>query len=112
ADTAAPGSRYSLLETMRAYAFEKLVESDDVDARKRRHARYVRDFFESAPGDWLRRPDAAWHAKYEPMMADIRAALEWALDADGDGAIGVSLAGSAGVVLASLGLFAEGVQWS
>ena len=112
ADTNPAGTRYRLLETTQAYALEKLRETGATEVCKRRHAKYVCDLVEAAPDDWLRRPDAAWHAKYELMLADIRAALDWALDADGDGAISVSLAGSAGVVFASLGLFAEGVQWS
>jgi tetratricopeptide (TPR) repeat protein len=112
ADTTVGATRYRLLETTQAYALEKLRETGETEVCKRRHAKHVRDLVEAAPDDWLRRPDAAWHAKYELMLADIRAALDWALDADGDGAISVSLAGSSGVVFASLGLFAEGVQWS
>ena len=111
ADTTARGTRYRLLETTRAYALDKLVETGEAEACKRRHAQYVRDFFERAPDDWLRKADAAWHVKYEPLLADVRAALDWALCGDDDAAIGISLAGTSGVVFASLGLFGEGIQW-
>jgi len=111
ADTSAQGARYRLLETMRAYALEKLVETGDVEACKRRHVKYVRDFFERAADDWLQKADAGWHAKYEPLLADVRVALDWTLRGEGDTASGIALAGASGVVFASLGFFGEGTQW-
>lgn len=111
ADTKTADARYWLLETTRAYALEKLGESGESEVSNRRHAEYVRDFFKTASEDWLRRPDAAWHGKFEPMLADVRAALEWALAAQNGGDIGISLAGLSGVLFAVLGLLAEGTHW-
>lgn len=111
ADTATSGTRYRLLETTRAYALEKLAEAGETETVRRRHAQFFRDFFEHAPDDWLRKPGAAWHAKYLPELASLRFALEWGLDGDGDAAVGISLAGASGVLFASLGLFGEGIQW-
>jgi predicted ATPase/DNA-binding winged helix-turn-helix (wHTH) protein len=109
ADTSTRGAYYRLLETMRAYALEKLVETGEFENCKRRHAEYVRDFFAPAPDDWLRKPGAAWRAKYEPHLADIRAAFESTLGG-ACAPIGISLAGASGVLFASLGLFEEGIQ--
>ena len=39
---------YRLLDTTRAYAIEKLVESGESNAIRRRHAEYYRDLFEGA----------------------------------------------------------------
>lgn len=111
ADTKVANPRYRLLETTRAYALERLVESGESETSSRRHAEYVREFFKTAAEDWLHRPDAAWHAKFEPMLVDIRAALDWAFEAQDGACIGVSLAGLSGVLFAVLGLFAEGTQW-
>ncbi|TMG82141.1 MAG: tetratricopeptide repeat protein [Betaproteobacteria bacterium] len=110
ADTSAVDTRYRLLETTRAYALEKLAEVGETESCKRRHAEYFRDLFDRAPEDWLRKPDAAWHATYVPELINVRAALDWALGHDGDCAIGTAIAGASGPLWSTLGLFGEGVQ--
>ncbi|HYZ48157.1 MAG TPA: winged helix-turn-helix domain-containing protein, partial [Sphingomonas sp.] len=47
---------YRLLDTMRAYAFEKLGESGEMAVVARRHAEYYRDLFERAETEWKTRP--------------------------------------------------------
>ena len=42
------GTRYSMLETLRAYARERLDETDDADQWRRRHAEHYADFAEQA----------------------------------------------------------------
>ena len=110
ADTKDAGPRYRLLETTRAYALEKLGEAGEADAIRRRHAQYFRDRFERAYYDWLRMPDADWHAIYLPELDNVRAALDWALGAGGEPAIGIGLAAGSGPMWAMLSLFGEGVQ--
>jgi len=46
ADTNDPTTRYRLLDTTRAYALGKLMESSETDETARRHAIYFRDFLE------------------------------------------------------------------
>ena len=111
ADTSGGLTRYRLLETTRAYALEKLTEADETNACMRRHAEYYRTCFEHAPDDWLRMSDSELHATYVPELDHVRAALGWALGRDGDAATGIALAGSSGMLWATLGLFGEGVQW-
>ena len=110
ADTSAGETRYRLLETTRAYAQEKLTETGETGAIRRRHAQYFRDLFERAPDEWLGKPDAAWHARYEPELVNVRAALDWAIGPSGDPAIDIALAGSSGVLWMTLGFFAEGIE--
>jgi predicted ATPase len=43
-----PEARFRLLETTRAYAFENLTESGEIDQVERRHAGFYRDGFERA----------------------------------------------------------------
>src|SRR5262245_47105741 len=50
--------RYRLLETTRAYAREKLIESVEFDHVARRHAEYHRDVFQRAEADAETRPTA------------------------------------------------------
>jgi predicted ATPase/DNA-binding winged helix-turn-helix (wHTH) protein len=110
ADTNDAGARYRLLETTRAYALEKLAETGETDAIRRRHAQYFRDRLESAPDEWLRMSDVEWRAIYVPELDNVRAALDWALGADGEPAIGVALAGTSGALWVMLSLFGEGLQ--
>jgi predicted ATPase len=44
-DKSAAVARWILLETIRAYALEKLVDSDESDDAQKRHAAFFRDLF-------------------------------------------------------------------
>jgi len=110
ADTSGAGTRYRLLETTRAYAAEMLEEARDTEACKRSHAQYFGTLLDRALDEWFWMPDADWLARYAPELANIRAALDWALGTDGDSAIGITLAGASGALWVQLGLFDEGAQ--
>jgi predicted ATPase/DNA-binding winged helix-turn-helix (wHTH) protein len=83
--------RYWLLDTMRAYALEKLTESGELEIIRRRHAEYFRDLFERVKPEQTMRPTAEWIAAYGQGINDVRAALDWAFSASGDATIGVAL---------------------
>jgi predicted ATPase/DNA-binding winged helix-turn-helix (wHTH) protein len=110
ADTNTADTRYRLLESTRAYALEKLAESGENDAIKRRHAQFFRELFETAFADWLRMTDADWRTIYPPELDNVRSALEWSLGPAGDEAIAVGLAGASGPVWTTLSLYREGLQ--
>ena len=110
ANTTDRSACYRLLETTRAYALEKLAETEEMDATRRRHAQYFRDQFERAYDDWLRMADADWRVVYAPELDNVRAALDWALGADGEPAIAIVLAAGSGPLWAMLSLFGEGMQ--
>jgi predicted ATPase/DNA-binding winged helix-turn-helix (wHTH) protein len=84
-------AQYRLLETTRAYALEKLTESDEFDSVAQRHAKYYRDLFQRAEAEWETRPTAEWMADYGRQIDNIRAALDWAFSPSGDESIGVML---------------------
>jgi predicted ATPase/DNA-binding winged helix-turn-helix (wHTH) protein/tetratricopeptide (TPR) repeat protein len=86
-------ARYRLLETVRAYALEKLGESGETSTSRRRHGEYFCALFERDGDDWWRMPDADWAARYQPEIDNVRTALDWALGPEGDAAIGAGLAG-------------------
>ena len=108
ADTADAGTRYRLLETTRAYALEKLVEAEETDGIRLRHAQYFREMFEDATDDWMRIPEAEWRAAYAPELDNVRAALDWALGAGAASAIGIGLVGGSGSIWLELPLRIEG----
>lgn len=88
-DTAIP--RFRLLDTTRAYALEKLVESGERQRFARRHAEYQRDQFDRARLEWESQPTATWLAACAPRLDDLRVALDWAFSAGGDASLGVML---------------------
>jgi predicted ATPase/DNA-binding winged helix-turn-helix (wHTH) protein len=83
--------RYRLLETTRAYAFEKLIESGEHGDVARRHAEYYRTLFQQAAAETGTGPAAEWLAVYGIDIDNVRAALDWAFAPDGDVKIGVAL---------------------
>ena len=82
---------HRLLDTTRAYAWERLTSSGEVERVRRLHAEYYRDLFELAEGEWETRPTAEWMADYGHQIDNVRAALDWASSPGGDWSIGVAL---------------------
>jgi predicted ATPase len=84
-------ARWRLLETIRAYALEKLVEHDEADAAARRHAVYFRDLLTplaSVARSSFSDVDLAGCAR---EIDNVRSALDWSFSAAGDAAIGIAL---------------------
>jgi len=99
--------RCRLLDTMRAYAIEKLIEAGECQWLARRHAEHCRDLIERAEAEWETRPTAAWPAEYAAEIDNLRAALDWAFSPDGDAQIGVALTAAAVPAWMQLSLLEE-----
>jgi predicted ATPase len=103
-----PGvTRWTLLETIRAYAIEKLAESGESDDAQRRHAAYFRDLSTpKAQGarSSLSNEDLARGAR---EIDNVRAALDWSSSPAGDQAIGVDLTAAYSPVWRHLSLMIE-----
>ena len=106
-DGSAPAGRWRLLETIRAYAFERLAESGEANAATHRHAEYYRNLFERAEGEAAARPADEWLADYAREIDNLRAALDWAFSPGGDGSIGVALTAAAVPLWMRLSLLEE-----
>ena len=102
ADTSG-AARYRLLYTTRAYALERLDGAGETSGVRHRHARYFRELFQQAPGDWLRESDARLRATYVPERDNVRAALDWTFGAGDDPATGVTLAGTSATSIGKSG---------
>jgi len=90
-DGSAPTGRWRLLESIRAYALEKLAESGEAVPAARCHAEYFRDLVASAaPGS---RADSTLGSLTlcSREIDNVRAALDWAFSPAGDKEIGVAL---------------------
>lgn len=74
--------RYSLLETGRFYALDRLAEAGEMQAAQARHAEGVRWLLDEAYQEYIHAPCDAWLLRYGPELENLRAALAWAQEAD------------------------------
>lgn len=112
ADPAPPVAQHRLLGTTRAYAAQRLVESGDSPAVRRRHGEYFHALLEGAEHDWAEKPDWQWIDTYSHTMADVRAALDWAFATGGDTGLGIALTASSSPLWFRLGLMEEYAGWA
>jgi predicted ATPase len=91
ADVEGPMARYRLLETMRAYALEKLSEAGELPATARRHAEFYCALFADAEAEWNSFLPFDWHVKYGQRIDNVRAALDWTFSSGGDRELGLTL---------------------
>ena len=107
ADVSGTAPRFRLLDTTRAYAIERLEESDEREQIARRHAEHYRNVFERAQAEAASRPTSEWLADYAREIDNLRAALDWALSQNGDASIGAALTAAAVPLWMRLSLLME-----
>jgi len=91
-DSSSGETRYRLLESLRLYAFTKLLEHQEAERMRRRHAQYWYERSVGSADRWIEVANADWLVKRSPDIADIRAALDWAFAAGGDPLLGIRIA--------------------
>ncbi|MFN2118781.1 MAG: ATP-binding protein, partial [Anaerolineales bacterium] len=84
-------ARYRFLETIRQYAMEKLLESDEATATRDRHLDYVIDLAGDVDVGVMGTRNIAWLNQMEVEHDNLRAALEWASTRDPRKAIRLGL---------------------
>src|SRR6202043_4058324 len=106
-DKSGAGARWILLETIRAYAIEKLVEHAEAEIAAKHHALYFRDLF--APQARDARPSLSDDdlARRVREIDNVRAALDWSFFPAGDPAIGDDLTAAYAPVWQHLSLMSE-----
>lgn len=75
-----PAPRYTMLETVREYASERLAASADLPPLRQRHADHFLRLVEEAQSHLVGPEEAAWLNRLEDEHANLRAALRWTLD--------------------------------
>jgi len=75
-------TRYRMLETMRQYANEKLVDANESDTQRNRHLQYFIDLAEAAAPHLIRPEQLQWLAQLDADYENLRMALEWASSND------------------------------
>ncbi|MFN2484802.1 MAG: hypothetical protein ABR509_07720 [Candidatus Limnocylindria bacterium] len=83
-------TRFTMLETIREFAVERLASSSEEDEVRRRHADYFRELAHEAEGRLTREDRLLWLDRLDEEHDNLRAALDWALRA-GDAGTGLRI---------------------
>jgi predicted ATPase len=83
--------RWRLLETIRAYAIEKLVASDEAERTARRHAEFFRDLIAAPAPEAQVKSGIRDITHWVRELDNVRAALDWAFSPRGDPVLGIVL---------------------
>jgi predicted ATPase/class 3 adenylate cyclase len=73
-------ARYRMLETIKQYATEKLIEANKSDLLRDQHLIYFLSLAENAAPHLIRPEQLEWLAQLDAEYQNLRAALEWALN--------------------------------
>jgi predicted ATPase/tetratricopeptide (TPR) repeat protein/DNA-binding XRE family transcriptional regulator len=102
--------RVIMLEMLREFAHERLVESGELDEAQRRHAEHVVQFTETTYRELSGSDQRHWLVRFELERANVSAALEWAART-GETAVGFRLIGAVWRFWWVHGHLNEGVEW-
>ena len=72
-------ARYEMLETIRQYAREKLIQSGEIEISRRRHLNFFMELAAQAAPELWRSKQREWMDRLEEEHDNLRAALEWSL---------------------------------
>ena len=106
-DESHASTRWRLLETIRAYAFEELAKHGEAADAARRHAEYFRDLFTGSASGFRSRVSSEELRQHGREIDNVRAALDWAFSANGDATVGKDLTVAYAPVWMDLSLHAE-----
>ena len=73
--------RYGMLETVRQYGLDRLIEAGEADEARRRHACFYRDLAFARRHELIGRNQREWAQRFRSEHQNFRVALNWALDA-------------------------------
>lgn len=104
-------TRYRLLETVRQYSLERLVEAGALERIQRRHAEYYLSLAERAEPELAGPDQTHWMELLEADHDNLRAALRWARDTADCPHIGLRLAAALGRFWWARSHYAEGRAW-
>jgi len=103
-------TEYRLLETIRAYAWERLVAYGEGSALRNRHAAHYLALAETAEEHFEKADAADWLNQLEQESDNVRAALRWYAES-GQVQAGFELAGALRLFWQMRGYMAEGREW-
>ncbi len=104
--------RYRLLDTTRAYAWQKLTESGEDLKIVRRHCEHMIHALEQF-GATIWAPSSPESIDFFVLnLGNLRAALEWSFSDQGDSGLGAKLTGASACLFFQAGLLPECAAWT
>jgi non-specific serine/threonine protein kinase len=104
-------SWYQLLETVRQYAWQKLVEAGDADEMQERHLTWYLGLAEQAAGKFRGPEQQVWLDRLETEHDNLRAALEWSKTESGNAEKRFRLVAALAMFWNFHGYWSEGRRW-
>jgi tetratricopeptide (TPR) repeat protein len=101
--------RFSMLETIRGFALERLEHSGEAEEIQRAHAQFFLEFAEEAEPHLVMREQSEWFDRLEMELPSVRAALRWSLTNDTH--MAAEMAAATGRLWYMRGLISEGRAW-
>ena len=108
ADPKDDGMRYRLLETIRQYAREKLLESGEAEKIQERHCAFFVEWAEQAETHLNGPRQIVWLGRYEVEHDNLRAALDWCRGDKSRSVVGLRLATACAPFLGTARLWGRG----
>lgn len=108
-DDGSDAARYRLLETVRQYALERLLDADEAAALRARHAAWCQALVAREAPQTVRGAQVAAFAALDAELDNVRQALAWYREHDAEA--GLRLAGGFWPYWAHRGLDREGRDW-
>jgi predicted ATPase len=108
----ATAMRYRLLETTRAYAWQKLIESGEDQQIARRACEHLFYAAEKFGSELWARPSPESIDFFHSNLGNVRAALEWCFSDPGDKVLGAKLTGASACLFLQAGLLPECAAWT
>ncbi|MER8067883.1 AAA family ATPase [Streptomyces sp. NPDC094034] len=105
------GTRYRMLDTVRAYGAEWLEALEDTDRMRRRHRDWYMGLATWYELDWFSARQSDVAAGTESALPNLRAALELCLESPEEAHLGQHLAGTLWFYWAGCGRLTEGRHW-
>jgi predicted ATPase/DNA-binding CsgD family transcriptional regulator len=102
--------RFTMLETLRAFAMEQLGAAGEVSMFQRRHAVYYMRWVEETQ-PWLQHPNPQMMDRLEREYSNCGAVLTWSLTDEGDSTLGLQLAVALYPFWKIRGYLSDGRQW-
>jgi predicted ATPase/DNA-binding XRE family transcriptional regulator len=109
-DDLADERRFGMLETIREYGLERLVEAGEEDDARGRHLAWSIDLAERAEPELLGAEQHLWYSRLEIEHDNLRVALGWAIER-GDAQAALRLCVALYRFWANHGLYEEGRRW-
>jgi predicted ATPase/predicted negative regulator of RcsB-dependent stress response len=101
------GERFTMLETIREYAAERLAECGGAEELRRRHASYFLALAERVEEEQVDAGPTGWRERLRPEWDNYRAAFAWTLET-GEAELGLRLAAAVSFAWLDRNLLAEG----